>query len=59
MAANSSFIDTAANVIAMMVSPTRALFSSLMPAITNPTSPADSPSRCTALGVNTPTCSHR
>src|SRR5437763_317700 len=42
-----------------MVSPTRACWSSLTPAVTNPTSPAESCSRACDFGVNTPTCSHR
>ena len=43
----------------VMVSPTLAAFSSLMPAMTKPTSPADNFSRCSDLGVNMPTCSHK
>ena len=39
------------------VSPTFAACSSLMPAMTKPTSPALSASRGTDLGVNTPSCS--
>ena len=39
------------------VSPTFAAWISLIPAMTNPTSPAASDSRATAFGVNTPTCS--
>ncbi len=43
----------------VMVSPTCADLSSLMPAMTKPTSPADNCGRSTDLGVNTPTCSVR
>ena len=39
------------------VSPTFAAWISLIPAMMKPTSPADSESRATAFGVNTPTCS--
>ncbi|MNR49173.1 hypothetical protein D3C85_1685120 [compost metagenome] len=42
-----------------MVSPTLAAFSSLMPAITKPTCPAESDSRGIDFGENTPTCSTR
>ncbi|CFN73362.1 Uncharacterised protein [Bordetella pertussis] len=43
----------------VMVSPTLACSSSLMPAMTKPTSPADNSGRGCDLGVNTPICSHR
>src|SRR5258708_34004289 len=40
------------------VSPTCAALSSLIPAMTNPTSPASNSPRDCDFGVNTPTCSH-
>ena len=45
------------STVNVMVSPTLAAWSSLMPAITKPTSPARSVSRGSDLGVNTPSCS--
>ena len=50
--------EVAGRVALVTVSPTSAAFSSLIPAVMNPTSPAASSSRAAERGVNTPTCSH-
>ena len=47
----------AGRAASVTVSPTFAASISLMPAMMKPTSPAESSSRATDLGVNTPTCS--